>query len=159
LPDPWCHHRCLASKLGRLLWRPEAGRTARTKFRGLFTADGDGNFWFRTIVPSFYPIPDDGPVGDLLKACGRHPNRPAHVHFIVQAPGYRAVTTHLFVDGSPHLDSDVVVGVKESLVRSFALVDDPERASAVRLDNPFREVRFDAILSREPTTDRESRTP
>ena len=69
--------------------------------RGLFTADDDGRFWFRTIVPRYYPIPDDGPVGELLTATGRHPYRPAHVHFIVTAPGYRPVTTHLFVDDSP----------------------------------------------------------
>ena len=85
--------------------------------RGLFTADGDGRFHFRSVVPRHYPIPDDGPVGELLAATGRHPYRPAHLHFIVSAPGYRPVTTHVFVAGSPYLDSDAVFGVKESLVR------------------------------------------
>jgi protocatechuate 3,4-dioxygenase beta subunit len=66
--------------------------------RGLFTTDHDGRFRFRTIVPRYYPIPDDGPVGQLLAATNRHPYRPAHVHFIATAPGYRPVTTHLFVD-------------------------------------------------------------
>ncbi|MCK2218506.1 intradiol ring-cleavage dioxygenase [Actinomadura sp. ATCC 31491] len=114
--------------------------------RGLFTADQDGRFWFRTVVPRYYPIPDDGPVGELLAATGRHPNRPAHVHFIVTAEGHRPVTTHLFVDDSPYLDSDAVFGVKESLVRSFPLVDDPARAAGAGLPNPFRTVHFDVTL-------------
>jgi protocatechuate 3,4-dioxygenase beta subunit len=116
--------------------------------RGLFTTDDDGRFWFRTIVPRYYPIPDDGPVGQLLTATSRHPNRPAHVHFIATAPGYRPVTTHLFVDDSPYLDSDAVFGVKESLVRQFPLVDDPAHAAEVGLPNPFRTVHFDIALLR-----------
>ncbi|SHG30659.1 intradiol ring-cleavage dioxygenase [Geodermatophilus nigrescens] len=117
--------------------------------RGLFTADGDGRFWFRSVVPRFYPIPDDGPVGQLLAATGRHPNRPAHLHFIVAAPGYRPVTTHVFVADSPYLDSDAVFGVKESLVREVPEVDDPARAAEVGLANPFRTLTFDLTLLRE----------
>ena len=71
----------------------------RTNGRGLFTADDKGEFWFRTIVPSFYPIPTDGPVGELLTSTGRHAFRPAHIHFIVAAPGHRPLTTHIFVAG------------------------------------------------------------
>jgi len=85
--------------------------------RGLFTTDTEGRYRFRSIVPRHYPIPDDGPVGELLAATARHPFRPAHVHFIVSASGYRPVTTHAFVADSPYLDSDAVFGVKESLVR------------------------------------------
>ena len=100
--------------------------------RGLFTTDGDGRFWFRTIVPRHYPIPDDGPVGELLAATGASP-QPAGPHPLHRdRPGLPAVTTHLFVDGSPYLDSDAVFGVKESLVRRFPLVDDPSgRVSSV----------------------------
>jgi protocatechuate 3,4-dioxygenase beta subunit len=116
--------------------------------RGLFTADAEGRFWFRSIVPRYYPIPDDGPVGELLAATGRHPNRPAHIHFIVTAPGHRPVTTHLFVDDSPYIDSDAVFGVKDSLVREFPVVDDPARAEEVGLPNPFRTVHFDVALLR-----------
>jgi hydroxyquinol 1,2-dioxygenase len=87
--------------------------------RGLFTADAEGRYWFRTIVPSYYPIPSDGPVGALLAATNRHPYRPAHVHFIVTAPGYRTLTTHIFVAGSEYLDSDAVFAVKESLITDF----------------------------------------
>jgi protocatechuate 3,4-dioxygenase beta subunit len=127
----------------------QPGVQPERNLRGLFTADGQGRFWFRSIVPRYYPIPDDGPVGELLAATGRHPNRPAHVHFIVSAPGYRTVTTHLFVDDSPYLDSDAVFGVKESLVRAFPVVDDPARAAGVGLPNPFRTVHFDVALLRD----------
>jgi catechol 1,2-dioxygenase len=116
--------------------------------RGLFTADGDGRFWFRSVVPRWYPIPDDGPVGQLLTATGRHPNRPAHLHFIVTAPGCRSVTTHVFVADSPFLDSDPVFGVKESLVRQVPEVDDAARAAEVGLPNPFRTLTFDIRLLR-----------
>lgn len=118
--------------------------------RGLFTADEEGRYWFRSVVPRFYPIPDDGPVGQLLAATGRHPNRPAHLHFIVAAPGYRPVTTHVFVADSPYLDSDAVFGVKESLVRDVPEVDDPVRAAKVGLANPFRTLTFDLTLLRAP---------
>jgi|tagenome__1003787_1003787.scaffolds.fasta_scaffold20885465_2 protocatechuate 3,4-dioxygenase beta subunit len=116
--------------------------------RGLFTADEQGRFWFRSVVPRYYPIPDDGPVGQLLGATGRHPNRPAHLHFIVSAPGYRPVTTHVFVADSPYLDSDAVFGVKDSLVRDVPEVDDSARAAEVGLPNPFRTLTFDLSLLR-----------
>jgi hydroxyquinol 1,2-dioxygenase len=116
--------------------------------RGLFTADEQGRFWFRSVVPRYYPIPDDGPVGQLLGAAGRHPNRPAHLHFIVAAPGYRPVTTHVFVADSPYLDSDAVFGVKDSLIRDVPEVDDPARAAEVGLANPFRTLTFDLSLLR-----------
>jgi len=117
--------------------------------RGLFTTDEQGRYWFRSVVPRFYPIPDDGPVGQLLAASGRHPNRPAHLHFIAAAPGYRPVTTHVFVADSPYLDSDAVFGVKESLVRDVPEVDDAIRAAEVGLANPFRTLTFDLGLLRE----------
>jgi catechol 1,2-dioxygenase len=127
----------------------QPGIQPERNLRGLFTADDDGRFWFRSIVPKYYPIPDDGPVGRLLAATGRHPNRPAHLHFIVSAPGYRSVTTHVFVADSPYLDSDAVFGVKESLVREVPEVDDPVRAAEVGLSNPFRTLTFDLTLLRE----------
>ncbi|MEU1180110.1 intradiol ring-cleavage dioxygenase [Streptomyces sp. NPDC005820] len=114
--------------------------------RGLFTTDDNGEFWFRSIVPRFYPIPVDGPVGRLLEATHRHPNRPAHVHFLVTAEGHRPLTTHLFVKDCPYIGSDVVFGVKESLVRDFGEVDDPVRAAELGFDNPYRAVHFDISL-------------
>jgi catechol 1,2-dioxygenase len=127
--------------------RPDA--MPQGHLRGLFTADEDGGFWFRTIVPSHYPIPTDGPVGELLRATGRHAFRPAHIHFEVSAPGLRTVTTHVFVAGSRYLDSDAVFGVKDSLVLDFATVDDADRAAEVGLRNPFRAVDFPVVLRRE----------
>ncbi|MBB6398650.1 protocatechuate 3,4-dioxygenase beta subunit [Actinomadura coerulea] len=75
--------------------------------RGLFHTDSEGRFRFRTVLPSHYPIPTDGPVGRFLRATGRHPYRPAHIHFIVRADGHAPLTTHVFVAGSPHLDSQM----------------------------------------------------
>jgi protocatechuate 3,4-dioxygenase beta subunit len=126
----------------------QPGIQPERNLRGLFTVDDEGRFWFRSVVPRYYPIPADGPVGQLLAATGRHPYRPAHLHFIVAAPGYRPVTTHVFVADSPYLDSDAVFGVKDSLVKDVPEVDDPARAAEVGLPNPFRTLTFDLTLLR-----------
>ncbi len=114
--------------------------------RGLFHSDSEGRFWFRTVVPSHYPIPTDGPVGAMLTATRRHPYRPAHIHFLVDAPGHRTLTTHVFVAGSPYLDSDAVFAVKSSLVADFTLVEDTQRAQAHGVDTPFRLAEIDLVL-------------
>ena len=88
--------------------------------RGRFRTDQNGELRFWTIVPPPYPIPDDGPVGDLLRHSGRHPWRPAHVHFMISAPHHRTLVTHLFVAGGDYLDSDAVFGVKQSLIVDLA---------------------------------------
>lgn len=116
--------------------------------RGIFRADDEGRYWFRTQKPQFYPVPTDGPVGKLLMAMGRHPFRPAHLHYIVSAEGFETVTTHIFVRDDPYLHSDAVFGVKESLIRDFDRVDDPDRAAEIGLPNPFAEVAFDVVLAR-----------
>ena len=77
---------------------------------------GRGEFWFRSVLPSSYPVPTDGPAGELLKALGRHPMRPGHIHLHVTAPGFRSVTTHAFVAGDPYLGSDAAFAVKEELI-------------------------------------------
>ncbi|MFC9259302.1 dioxygenase [Streptomyces hydrogenans] len=84
--------------------------------RGWLRAAPDGSYRFWTVLPTSYPIPHDGPVGDLLTAAGRGPMRPAHLHFKVVAPGHRTLITHIFVAGDPHLGDDAVFGVKDSLV-------------------------------------------
>jgi len=84
--------------------------------RASFRTDMAGSYRFRTIMPVSYPIPDDGPAGQLLAAMGRHPFRPAHIHFMISAPGYRTLVTHLFFEGDEFLESDAVFGVKPSLV-------------------------------------------
>ena len=101
--------------------------------RGVFVTGPDGRFEFRTARPASYPIPSDGPVGDLLRATGRSRWRAAHIHAIISAPGCRPVTTHIFDAENPYLDSDAVFGVKDSLVRPFrpAGPDDPADVSYV----------------------------
>jgi len=120
--------------------------------RGVFRTDADGRFWFRSVKPVRYGIPDDGPVGAMLNSLKRGNVRPAHLHFIVAAPGYETVTTHIFVDGDDYLDQDAVFGVKESLVRRFEQVDDPARAKELGLRNPFWTVTSDFVLTKSNPT-------
>ena len=127
----------------------QPGIQPRANGRGLFTADADGAFWFRTVLPCHYPIPTDGPVGTLLLATKRHPYRPAHIHFIAAAPGYRPVTTHIFVAGSPYIESDAVFAVKTSLITEFTPVNDPGQAARYGLDGPFLLANFDIVLQTE----------
>jgi protocatechuate 3,4-dioxygenase beta subunit len=122
------------------------GEVPERNLRGLFTCDSGGRFHFRTILPAPYPIPDDGPVGQLLAATARHPYRPAHIHFIVGAGGHEPLTTHVFVEGSPYLDSDAVFGVKESLILDFAESDDRETADRYGLAVPFRHAHVEITL-------------
>ena len=112
-------------------------RQTPMNLRGLFRTAEDGRFWFRTTKPASYPIPTDGPVGEILVAMGRSEMRPAHIHFIVGAPGHESVTTHRFVEGDPYLESDAVFGVKETLIASFAQCNDPSQAADLRVGNPF----------------------
>ena len=116
--------------------------------RGIFETDGDGRYWFQSVKPRWYPIPDDGPVGKMLRATGRHPNRPAHIHFIVAADGHQPVTTHIFTPDDPYLRSDAVFGVKESLVGSFVEVDDAAEAERLGVPNPFWVCEQDWILTK-----------
>ena len=115
--------------------------------RGVLRTDPDGAFWFRTVRPRWYPIPADGPVGRLLRTTGRHPNRPAHIHFWLRAEGHRDVVTHLFDDSDPWLGSDAVFGVKDELVVPFVEHDDPLRAAELGVANPFVEVVHDFVLA------------
>ena len=116
--------------------------------RGRFRADAGGRYVVRTIRPVHYAIPDDGPVGRMLRATGRHPWRPAHIHFVVSADGYEPVTTHIFDDSDPYLDSDTVFAVKESLVCRFVRHDAKDAAAAAfAIEPPFDTVEFDFVLA------------
>jgi protocatechuate 3,4-dioxygenase beta subunit len=117
--------------------------------RGRFHTRADGSYAFLAVRPVPYTIPDDGPVGAMLAATGRHPWRPAHIHMIVRAPGHRTVTTHIFDAASDYLDSDAVFAVKPSLVRTFLAheADDPTRPAAVA--GPWYSVENDIVLVRE----------
>ena len=92
--------------------------------RAKFITGGDGKFWFKTVKPVSYPVPVDGPAGQLMTSLGRHAYRPAHIHFMVHAIGYENITTHLFVEGDPYIESDAVFGVKESLIIPFTKTKD-----------------------------------
>jgi protocatechuate 3,4-dioxygenase beta subunit len=116
--------------------------------RGLFTADHQGQVWFRTALPSHYPIPTDGPVGELLNALGRHANRPAHIHVIATADGHRDLTTHLFASGTPYVDSDAVFAVKKSLIVDFTKITDPCEADRLGVATPFRLASYNIVLER-----------
>ena len=92
--------------------------------RGRFLTGPDGRYEFRGIKPTSYPIPDDGPVGQMLALLGRHPYRPAHMHFMITAPGHQRLVTHTFVEGDSYLTSDAVFGVKRSLIAAYERVQD-----------------------------------
>ena len=115
--------------------------------RGLFHSEKDGGYWFRGVKPKHYSIPDGGPVGAMLDSLGRHPNRPAHLHYIVGAEGYEEITTHIFVPDDPYIDSDAVFGVKAGLLADFVKMDDAARAEKFNVSNPSWEVEFDFVLA------------
>ncbi|HEY2603059.1 MAG TPA: dioxygenase [Thermoleophilaceae bacterium] len=124
--------------------RPEA---EEDHLRGRYTTREDGSYAFLAVRPVPYPIPYDGPVGKMLDATGRHPWRPAHIHMIVRAPGFKSVTTHLFDRESEYLDSDAVFAVKPSLLRDFITHagDDPDTPAGV--DGDWVSVENDIVLA------------
>jgi len=124
--------------------RPEA---SEDHLRGRYRTRDDGSFAFVAVRPVAYPIPADGPVGRMLAATSRHPWRPAHLHLIVRADGFRTVATHIFDSASEYLDSDAVFAVKQSLVRSFVerRTDDPERPQG--LEGPWASLELELVLA------------
>ncbi len=120
--------------------RPELDAPA---LRARLRTGEDGRFHFWSIMPAPYPIPDDGPVGDMLAATARHPWRPAHVHFMIAAEGYETLVTHIFVEGSPYLDSDAVFGVKNSLIREFASEAASHAPDGTEMTSPWRKLSQD----------------
>jgi catechol 1,2-dioxygenase len=117
--------------------------------RGRYRTDAEGRYAITTILPVSYPIPTDGPVGRMLDATGRHPWRPAHLHFMIDAPGHRRLVTHIFDKDDKYLESDAVFGVKPSLMVSYherAAGDDLARR--FNLNGPYREANCDFVLDR-----------
>lgn len=115
--------------------------------RGRLRADERGGYRFWSVRPQAYPIPDDGPVGDLLDAAGRGPMRPAHVHFKVSAPGYRTLITHVFAAGDEYLDADAVFGVKRSLIVDFLRHEPGPAPDGTQVSTPFHTAQFDLVLA------------
>jgi hydroxyquinol 1,2-dioxygenase len=118
----------------------------RTAARGHLRTDADGGYRFWALTPTPYPIPSDGPVGRLLEATGRSPMRAPHLHFLVTAPGFRTLITHIFVAGES-LDGDSVFGVRDSLVTPFLRSTDPT-PDGRELAGPWTKARFDIVLAR-----------
>lgn len=120
--------------------------------RARFSTAQDGAFHFWTIMPAAYPIPNDGPVGQMLAAQGRHPYRPAHIHFMIAAPGHEQLVTHIFVEGDSYLDSDVVFGVKDSLIRPFTEMPAGAAPDGTWVDRPYRHLHYDFVLASQRRT-------
>lgn len=114
--------------------------------RGWYKTNDKGEFLIRTVRPTSYPIPVDGPAGDLVRASNRHPWRPAHVHAMIRANGYQELITHIFDGDDPYLDSDVVFAVKESLIFNFSENTSAEDAAKYDLKSPFLEMNHTFIL-------------
>jgi hydroxyquinol 1,2-dioxygenase len=119
------------------------------RLRALYTAREDGGYCVRTVAPLGYTIPLDGPVGDLMHRTAISEYRPAHVHFLLDAPGYRRLITHLFQEGADYLDSDVVFGTKEELVVAFEPREPGPTPDGGKSTEPWLEARYDFVLQRE----------
>lgn len=117
--------------------------------RGVFISDAAGTYRFRSVKPRDYAIPDDGPVGQLLSALGRHPNRAAHIHFIVSAPGYETVITHIFSPDCKYLRQDTVFGVKESLIAKFLPMSGPGVGEEADMSGDWFSVNWDFVLTKK----------
>ena len=115
--------------------------------RGKFTTGPDGRYWFKAVKPKFYPIPDDGPVGQLLEKLGRHPYRPAHFHYIISKEGYDPLTTHIFDPDDPYINSDAVFGVKESLMAKFEPIENSAKQAENGFDGLYYDVEHDFVLA------------
>jgi len=120
----------------------DAGMRARGRLR----TDKEGRYWFWSIRPTYYPVPIDGPVGQMLGRMGRHPNRPGHIHMMVSAPEHQPLTTHLFVADSPYLDSDAVFGVRDSLIVEFERHEPGTAPDGRKMSKPYHVAHYDFRL-------------
>jgi hydroxyquinol 1,2-dioxygenase len=125
--------------------QPELGLTRRA--RGVLRSDAQGRVRFRSITPTAYPVPTDGPVGQMLLASGRHPWRPAHLHFMIRAAGFETLITHIFRYPDPYLDSDVVFGVRSSLIGDFVAHDAGTAPDGSTVPTPFYTLDQDFVLA------------
>lgn len=120
---------------------------AQMRARGRIRTDEEGRYWFWSIKPSFYPIPMDGPVGRMIEHMRRDPNRPGHIHMIVSAEGHVPIATHLFVANSPYLETDVVFGVRDSLIVPFERMEPGTASDGRVMDRPYWEAHYDFRLA------------
>lgn len=135
------------------LYASQDGEQDTYSFHGLQTVDANGRYAFTTVKPVEYTVPSDGPVGEILNACGRHPWRPSHLHYIVEAPGFKPLVTEVFPDDDPYLDEDTVFGVRSDLVMTYN-EKPPEAfptgmALSGTVNEPFLHVEFDVVLAKD----------
>jgi protocatechuate 3,4-dioxygenase beta subunit len=130
-----------------MLYAVQSPEMSENHLRGRFRTGEDGRYAFVGVRPVPYPIPDDGPVGSMLGAAGRHPWRPAHIHMIVRAPGYRTLTTHIFDAASEYLDGDAVFAVKPSLLREFVRHDPTSPQTPAGVSTEWYAVENDIVLA------------
>ena len=128
------------------LYDMQLGEDAGMRLRARFRTDAFGQYRFWSIKPTYYPVPDDGPVGDMLRKMGRHPNRPGHIHLMVYAPGFQKLTTHLFVSDSDYLDSDAVFGVRDSLIVDFKRHPAGKAPDGRAMATPYHTAQYDFKL-------------
>ena len=118
--------------------------------RGRFRTDAEGRYWFWSIRPTFYPVPDDGPVGEMMRATDRSIFRPGHIHMQVSAPGHVKLTTHVFVAGSPYIDEDAVFGKRDSLVVDFEAHPPGKAVDGREMKVPYHSASYDFRLAPTP---------
>ncbi len=131
------------------LYESQHADVDEARLRAKYTTRADGSYCVRTVAPLGYTIPMDGPVGDLISQTEISHFRPAHVHFLINVPGYEPLITHLFEEGADYLDSDVVFGVKEQLVVRYEKRDPGPTPDGGTLEEPWFEARYDFVL--QPT--------
>jgi hydroxyquinol 1,2-dioxygenase len=123
-------------------WTPD-----EMALRAVFHTDANGRFSFKTVLPASYPIPTDGPVGDMLNATGRHAMRPAHIHFMIAAGGHETLITHMFVDGDPYLESDTVFGVRSSCIGDYVRHEAGQAPDGTKASEPFYTMTQEFVLN------------
>lgn len=135
-----------ASSVG--MYDSQMGDGEELGMRGIYRTDSEGRYLLRTTKPKWYPIPTDGPVGDMIRATARHPYRPGHVHFMISAPGYQTLVTHIFDSTSKYLDSDTVFAVKDSLVVNFQEHQaQDETAKRLGVPTPYATGEYNFVLT------------
>ena len=132
---------------GEGVYDMQMGDEAGMRLRGRFHTDADGRYHFWSIKPYYYPVPSDGPVGAMLRAMGRHPNRPGHIHLMVSREGFVPLTTHLFAADSPYLESDAVFGVRDSLIVPYTRHAAGKAPDGRTMDKTFHTAQYDFALA------------
>lgn len=127
--------------------QPGADDTYEHRARGQLRSGEDGRFHFRSILAEAYPIPHDGPVGKMLAALGRHPWRPAHLHFMIDVAGHDRLITHVFRSGDQYLDSDAVFGVRSTLVADWMRHEPGITPDGTHSAVPFHTLQYDFVLN------------